>query len=192
MAKSTDALNGDQIAGARTRVAEGIEHRYAGAKQRCGFGGGEVVGNGSDRFGGCDHVFLVTAVVTDGGNLSVLTVDEIAAAAGVTGEIMTSVPSDSYALAGFPVGNVGAYSVNASSDFVSGNAGILDAGPIALLYERVAVADTAGFDFDPDLVAGGIGNVSFDEFEITAGLADLDSFHFRHDFFLMNLRWWKN
>jgi hypothetical protein len=68
----------------------------------------------------------------------------------------------------------------------------VDARPIAFLYERVAVADAAGFDFDPDLVAGWVGNASFDEFEITAGLADLDSFHFRHNLFLMNLRWWKN
>jgi hypothetical protein len=57
---------------------------------------------------------------------------------------------------------------------------------MAFLYERVAVADAAGFDFNPDLAAGGLGNVSFDEFEITAGLADLDSLHLRHSFFLMN------
>jgi hypothetical protein len=130
--------------------------------------------------------------VTDSGDFFVLAINEIAAAAGVASEIMTSVPSDSYALARFPVGNIGAYSVDAAGNFVSGNARILDAGPIAFLYERVAVADATGFDFDPDMVAGGVGNVSFDEFEITAGLADLDSFHFRHNFFLMNLRWWKN
>jgi hypothetical protein len=50
------------------------------------------------------------------------------------------------------------------------------------------MADAAGFNFDPDLVAGGFGDISFDEFEITAGLADLDSFHFRHNCFLMNSR----
>jgi hypothetical protein len=40
------------------------------------------------------------------------------------------------------------------------------------------VADAAGFDFNADLIATGLGNISFDEFEITAGFADLDSFHF--------------
>jgi hypothetical protein len=90
---------------------------------------------------------------------------------------MAAVPSDADALAGLPVGNVGADGIDAAGDFVSGNARILDAGPVAFLYERVAVADAAGFDFNPDLAAGGLGNVSFDEFEITAGLADLDSFH---------------
>jgi hypothetical protein len=49
---------------------------------------------------------------------------------------------------------------------------------MAFLYERITVADAAGFDFDPDLVAHGFGNVSFDEFKITTGLADLDGFHF--------------
>jgi hypothetical protein len=129
--------------------------------------------------------------VAEGGNLFILAVNEIAAAAGIAGEIMTAVPSNSYALARLPVRYVGADGIDAAGDFVSGNAWILDAGPIAFLYERVAVADAAGFDFDPDLVAGGFGNVSFDEFEITAGLADLDSFHFRHNVFLMNSRGWK-
>jgi hypothetical protein len=192
MAEPANALNGDQIAGARTRVAERVENRDAGAKQRRGFGSGEFFGDRSHRLSGGDHVFLVTAVVTDGGNLFILTVNEVPAAAGITGEIMTAVPSDTDALAGFPVGDVGADSVDAAGDFVSGNAWILESGPIAFLYERIAVADAAGFDFDPDLVASGFGDVSFDEFEITAGLADLDSFHFRHNFFLMNLRWWKN
>ena len=131
----------------------------------------------------------VTSVVADAGNFSVLAVNEVAAATGIASEIMTAMPSDSDALARFPVGDVGAYGIDAAGDFVSGNAWILDAGPIAFLHEQIAVADAAGLDFDPDLVAGGIGNVSFDELEITSGLADLDSFHFRHNFFLMNSRW---
>jgi hypothetical protein len=91
---------------------------------------------------------------------------------------MTSVPSNSDALARFPVGYVGAHGINAAGDFMSGNAWILEAGPMAFLYERIAVTDTAGFDFDPHLIAGGFGNVSFDELKITTGLADLDGFHF--------------
>ena len=129
MAESTDALNGDQIARARARVAERIEDCDAGAKQRRGFGCGEVIGDGGDRLGGRDHVFLVTAVVTDAGDFFILAVNEIAAAAGIAGEIMAAVPSDSYALAGLPVGNVGADGVDAPGDFVSGNSWILDTGP---------------------------------------------------------------
>ena len=160
MAESADALNCYQIAGARARVAERVENRDAGAQQWRGLGGGKFFRNGGYRFGGHDHVFLITAVVTDAGNLFVLAVDEIAAAAGIAGEVVAAVPSDSDALAGFPVGNVGADSVDAAGDFVSGDSWILDAGPIAFLYERVAVADAAGFDFNSDLVSAGLGNVS--------------------------------
>jgi hypothetical protein len=187
MAKSADALNGDQIASARARVAKRIENRDACAKQRRGLGRGDVVWDGCDRLGGRNHVFRVTAVVADGGNFLVLAENEIAAAAGIASETMTAVPPDSDAPAGFPVGNVSTDRVDAAGDFVSGNAWILEAGPMAFLYERVAVADAAGFDFNPDLGAAGLGDVSFDEFEITARFADLDSLHFRHSFFLMNL-----
>jgi len=186
MAKSADALNGDQIASARTRVAKRIENRDAGAKQRRSFRRGDVVWDGGDRLDGRNHVFRVTAVMADAGNFSELAEHEIAAAAGIASETMASVPSDSDALAGFPVGNVSTDSVDAAGDLVSGNAWILDAGPMAFLYERVAVADAAGFDFNPDLAAAGLGNVSFDEFEITAGFTDLDSFHSRHSYFLMS------
>src|SRR5258708_10033338 len=106
MAESADALNGDQIARACARVAERIENGDAGTKQRRGFGGGEGVGDGGDRLGRCDHVFLVTAVVTDSGDFFVLAVNEVAAAAGIAGAIMTAVPSDTDALAGLPVGDV--------------------------------------------------------------------------------------
>jgi hypothetical protein len=186
MAKSANALHGDQIASARACVAKRIENRDAGAEQRRGFGGGEIFWDGGDRLGGRNHVFRVTAVVADGGNFLVLAENEIAAAAGVASETMTAVPSDADALAGFPVRNVSTDSVDAAGDFVSGNAWILEAGPMAFSYERVAVADAAGFDFNPDLAAARLGNISFDEFEITAGFADLDSLHFRHSFFLMN------
>ena len=55
---------------------------------------------------------------------------------------------------------------------------------MAFFYERVAVADAAGFHFNSHLVAGRIRNISFDEFEIAAGFADLNRFHFRHKGFL--------
>jgi len=95
-------------------------------------------------------------------------------------------PADSDALARLPVGNVSTNGVDAAGNFVSGNAWILDAGPVALFYQGVAVTDAAGFDLNPDLVAGGVWDVSFDEFEVTAGFGNLNNFHFRHRVFLMN------
>jgi hypothetical protein len=168
-----------------------LKNRDAGTEQRRGFGGGELVWDSGDRLGGRNHVFRVTAVMADAGNLSELAENEIAAAAGIAGETMAAVPSDSDALAGFPVSDIGADGVDAAGDFVSGNARILNVRPMAFLYERVAVADAAGFDFDPKLAAAGVRNVSFNEFQITAGFADLDSLHSRHSFFLMNSSLWK-
>jgi hypothetical protein len=178
VAESADALHGYQIAGTGAGIAKRVENRDAGTQQRCGFGCGEIVGDGGDRLGWRNHVFRVSTVMGDGGDFLVLAENEIAAAAGIAGKTVASVPPDSDALAGLPVGDVSADSIEAAGDFVPGDAWILDAGPIAFLYERVAVADAAGFDFNADLVSAGLGNVSFDEFEIAAGLADLDSFHF--------------
>jgi hypothetical protein len=89
-------------------------------------------------------------------------------------------PSYADALAGFPIRHIGANGVDAARDFMSRDTRILNAGPIAFLHERVTVADATGFDFNSDLVSAGVGNISFDEFEITARLADLNRFHFRH------------
>ena len=92
--------------------------------------------------------------MSDGGNLLVAAVNKVAAAAGITSEIVAAVPSDSDALAGLPVGYVSADGVDAAGDFVSRNAGILKAGPLAFLGQRIAVADTAGFNLNPDLAGG--------------------------------------
>ena len=127
-----------------------------------------------------DHVFLVTAIVAEGRDLFVLAVDEIAPPARVADEAMTAMPADAHALARLPVGDVGADRVDAPGDFVSGHSRILQAGPVAFLHDRIAVADAARLNLDADLIAGGLGNIAFDKFKIAAGLADLDGFHARH------------
>jgi hypothetical protein len=115
-------------------------------------------------------------------NFFVLAVCEVATAAGIAREIVAAVPSDSHALAGLPVGNVGAGGVDAPRDFVSGDARILEPRPIAFLYEHIAVADATGFDFNADLLAGGLGDWAFYELEIAAGFGYLDYFHTGHCF----------
>jgi hypothetical protein len=120
--------------------------------------------------------------VGDAGYFLILAVDEIATAAIVAGEVVTTVPPDSNALAGFPVRNVCADCVDAACDFVSGNARILKAGEQSFLYHSVAVADAAGFDFDPDLVAAGFGDRTLDEFKAPTRFADLNGSHFGQRF----------
>ena len=89
-------------------------------------------------------------------------------------------PTHSNALAGFPVRDVGADRVDAAGDFVSGDARILDAGPMAFFHQRIAVTDAAGFDLNAHLVAGGFGDGSLYQFEIAARLCYLDCFHTGH------------
>jgi hypothetical protein len=91
-------------------------------------------------------------------------------------------PADAHSLAGLPSRDIRADGVNAAGDFVPGNARILNPRPMAFFYEGIAVTDTAGLDFDADLVAGGFGNGPFYEFEIAAGLGYLDYFHTGHCF----------
>jgi hypothetical protein len=45
---------------------------------------------------------------------------------------------------------------------------------VALFHQGIAVADAAGFDFEADLVAGGLGNGALYEFEIVSRLGYLD------------------
>jgi hypothetical protein len=118
--------------------------------------------------------------VAEGGDLLGFAEFEIAAPTGIADEAMTSVPADAHALAGFPLRYTVADRVDAASNFVSGNAGILEAGPVTVFYDRIAVTDTAGFDLDADLSTSRLGNVAFDEFKASARLADLHNFHARH------------
>jgi hypothetical protein len=121
----------------------------------------------------------------DAGNLLKFAVNKVAAAARVAGKTMTTVPAHADALARLPLSYVGADAVNASGDFVAGDAGILKAGPASFLYDCVAVADAAGFDFDAYLGGAGLWRRAFDDFEISAGLADLHYFHGLPLFFIL-------
>ena len=177
MSEAADSLHGYQVAGARAGIAQRVIDGDAGAQQRRGFVGGEIVGHERDRFGGDDDVLGVTSVEVKGGNFLELAVDEVAAAAGVAGEAVAAVPAHADALAGLPLSYVGADGVDASGNLVAGDARILKARPAAFLHDRVAVADAAGFDFDAHLAAAGFGRGAFDDFEISAGLGDLNRFH---------------
>jgi hypothetical protein len=106
-----------------------------------------------------------------------LAVHEVSAAAGVTLEAVSAVPSDADALSGLPQSNVGADGINASGDFVSGHARILKSGPDSFFHQRIAMTDPTGFDFNTDLTATGLRSGAFDNFEISMRFADLNGFH---------------
>jgi hypothetical protein len=113
----------------------------------------------------------------DGGDLLVLTENEISAAAGIALEAMSAMPPNADTLAGLPQRDAGGDFVDAAGDFVSRHARILQAGPDAFFDQSVAMADAARFNFDADLAGAGLGNGAVDHFQISVGLADLDGFH---------------
>src|SRR5262249_30181458 len=127
-------------------------------------------------FRGSDHVFSVAAIVREGSNLPVLAKDEVSTAAGIAREVVPTVPAHSHALAGLPLGDVGAHCIDAAGDLMAGNAGILQTRH-PFFYQHVAVAHATCFHLDPHLVAAGLGDGSLHQFKIAACLAYLYRLH---------------
>ena len=177
MSEAADALHRDQIAGACPGISQRIVDRNPGTQQGSGFVRGQIVWNQGDSFGGNKHVFLVASIKMEGCNLLVLTIDEIAAAAGFTREAMPAMPAHTNALGGLPLCYIGAYRVDAACNLGAGHTRILDSGPVAFFYQRIAVTNAAGFDLDADLAPRRLRNGAFDDFKISTGLADLNGFH---------------
>jgi len=184
MAQASDSLNRDQVSGANARIAQGIEHGDAGAHQRCGIGGWKIVGDGSDCFGGDNHVLGITAIEVNSSDLLVAAEHEITAAAVLAHETVTAMPAYADPLSGLPIGNVGADRVDPAGDFMTGNSWILNAGPMSFLDQSIAATDPTGFHLDTHLRTTRVGNVSLDELEGAAGFWYLHCFHARHFSFL--------
>src|SRR5205814_9642821 len=151
VAEAADALDRDRLARPRAAVAERVVGGDAGAEQRRGLGGVELLGNARGGFMRHHDVFGVAAVVADAGDLLALAVDEEALAAGVTDEAMAAVPAYAYPVALLPLGHVGADLLDATGDLVTRNARQRKAWIGAELHQRIAVTDTAGFHLDRDL-----------------------------------------
>jgi hypothetical protein len=105
---------------------------------------------------------------------------EIAIAAGVALSAMTAVPAHAYALAGLPLCDAPAHSVHDADYFMARYSRVLEAGPLSFLYEGIAMADAAGLNFDPHPASGRLGDVTFDNFQSSAGSGYLSNTHFRH------------
>ena len=76
---------------------------------------------------------------------------------------MTAVPTHADTLALLPLGNTVTDFVDDAGHFMTGNARILDPGPVAFLGERVAVADTTGLYFDAHFSETRTGDLTLDD-----------------------------
>src|SRR4029077_3649028 len=101
---------------------------------------------------GGQHVIGVAAVERNSGHLDArLTGKEVAPAARVAIAAVPPMPADSDALAGRPSGrNARPERVDDADHLVARHARVFDPGKVAFLGERIAVADAAGLNLEPD------------------------------------------
>jgi hypothetical protein len=90
------------------------------------------------------------------------------------------VPAEPDPHPGPEAGDAFAHGVHDPGDLVPRHARVPDAGPEALLRQRVAVADPRGLHPDPDLPGTGLGNVALDDLERTFGGTNLGGAHPGH------------
>src|SRR5262249_4584636 len=151
VAEPAEAEDRDEVARPGTAVAQRVERCHAGAHQRRGVWGGQLSGHPCEGRRGGDQVVGVPAVERDAGHLyACLPGEEVAAAAVVAVPAVPGVPTNADALAGLPpLRDVLARGVDHADHLVPRDAREGDAGPVALLGHRVAVADAAGLNLDP-------------------------------------------
>ena len=177
MAEAADALHGDDLAGSRAGLAQRIVGGNARAQERAGDRGVDAFRHGSNgRFRG-DHVFRVAAVEVHGGCRARRAIGELAFAARLTVRAVAAVPADADALAGLEDLHAGPDFLHAAGDFVPRHKGKFHPRPMALLEDRVAVANAAGVDFNENLSLPWLRFGAFDEFKGTTGLGDLSDEH---------------
>jgi hypothetical protein len=119
--------------------------------------------------------------------LGILAEDELASPTGLAVVAVASMPAEADALTDFEEWNVGGDGVKDSGDFVTGDAGVGDAGKEAVLGEVVAVADAASLHPDANVARTGLGEFFFDEFKRGLGGWDLNgtASHGWHKHFLL-------
>ena len=86
---------------------------------------------------------------------------------------MAAVPTKSDALAYFEERDIGTDSINNAGNFMTGNAGILNAGPKPELSQQVAVANAAGLDPNANVAGAGLGELFFYKLKCAACGGDL-------------------
>ncbi len=89
-------------------------------------------------------------------------------------------PADTDALSGLPVSDAFADGVDASGNFVTGDAGILLPRPNPFLDADITVADATGFHFDAHLRAARLRDAALHNFEVAVGFCYLHCLHGSH------------
>src|SRR5215472_6641469 len=168
------------VATARARIAQSVEDGYARTHEGTRLFGGNLIRNRGECGRGCNHVLGISTIEIETGDFAIDTHREISAAALLADEIMAAVPTDTDALPHSPCCDLVAKYLDASRNFVAGNARILKTGPKSLLDQRIAMTDPARFNLDQDFAGVWLRDFAFNQFPISVSLADLRCFHFAH------------
>jgi hypothetical protein len=123
---------------------------------------------------------LVSTVIADARNFQIPAIAKISAPALATRVVLAAVPADTDALPFLPLGNTTAQFIDDACDFMSWNAGILNAGPQAFFRERVTAANTAGLNLDAHVSCIRLRNLALDHLESCSGTGDLRHLHLPH------------
>jgi hypothetical protein len=93
---------------------------------------------------------------------------------------MAAVPANAHPVARLPLTDSDADRVDAPGDLVTRHARQLHAGKAARPNERIAVANAAGLDLDPDLTRTWLRNLTLDDLERSVGFRYDDGSHLGH------------
>src|SRR5262249_56522214 len=133
----------------------------------------QVGGHPRHGAGGGDHVFGVAAVEGNPGDRAGHTGEEFSAAAVNALPAIAAVPANAHMIARRPAAQAGADGIDDAGHLVTGDARILDSRKNSLFDDRIAVADAAGLDFDPEPSRRRLRDPPFDDFETSLGTRDL-------------------
>ncbi len=114
-------------------MAKGIVSCNTRTQQGRTFIRGQVIRNCGERLLRGHDILGVSAVEGETSNLLRLTMDKVAAAAGIANETMAAMPAHPNPLVAFPKRDVRSHRVHPSGNFVSGHTGIGQSGPQSLL-----------------------------------------------------------
>jgi hypothetical protein len=174
MSQAADALDHHQITGPGRRVSKRVVGGQAGAEKWRGVRRTQLIWDSGQPALAGDHHFGVTTVGVYSRDWLALAVDEISPSTKFALAAMTAKKAHANPLANFPIKNSFADGIDLTDRLMTRNTRIDQAGKNSAFHSRrVAMADAACFDLDPDLPRRRLCHGALNEFEFS-GFADLN------------------
>ena len=174
MSQAADALDHHKVSGTGRRVSKRVVGGQAGTEKWRGVRRTQLIWDSSQPALAGDHDFSVATVVVYSGEWLALAVDEISPSTRLALAAMTAKETHTNPLANFPIKNSFADGIDLTDRFMTRNTRIDHAGKNSAFHgRRVAMADAACFDPDPDLPRRRVCHGALNEFEFS-GFGDLN------------------